>query len=114
MQLGCSAICSAYEKNLRALFFSSKPIRGDLMASMSVAGTFCTTFLLSTKLPSTALNSKYFVTSATECQYNTPLHVLHAFHACTKLFNRKHDIQQPNAVYSVSVNPAAPAAAKCM
>ncbi len=65
-ELGCSAICSAYEKNLRALFFSSKPMRGDLMASMSVAGTFCTTFLLSTKLPSTALNSKYFVTSATE------------------------------------------------
>lgn len=41
---------------------------------MSVAGTFWTPFLLRTKLPSTALNSRYFVTSA-DTMVNLASHV---------------------------------------
>lgn len=50
-------------KNLAALRFSKRPMSGERMASIVVIGTFSTLLFSTTKLPSTALNSKYFVTS---------------------------------------------------
>ena len=54
---------SADLKNLAALRFSKRPMSGDRKASMAVMGTFSMRGPFSTKLPSTALNSRYLVTS---------------------------------------------------
>lgn len=77
-------------KNLAARRFSKKPMRGDLRASMAVAGTFSTLLAFTTKLPSTALNSRYLVTFVLTSTCMTPA-LLIGGHALTSRSLQLHE-----------------------